>query len=95
MVRSAGAARVGGSKGGTVKPRAPGLRLPGDLVVVGFDNLETCHPAGLSFPATSPDFRPAGEIATDLALPTVLPSAPAGHKPRALCCGQGLTRRGG
>ena len=52
----------------TVGVRAAGLRVPEDLTVVGFDNLETCHPAGLSFPTTNPDFRLAGEIAADLVL---------------------------
>ena len=48
--------------------RAAGLRVPEDLAVVGFDHLPTCHPAGLSFPTTDPDFRRAGELAADLAL---------------------------
>lgn len=51
-----------------VRVRAAGLRVPEDLAVVGFDHQETCHPAGLSFPTTDPDFRRAGEIAADLVL---------------------------
>ena len=52
----------------TVRVRAAGLRVPEDLAVVGFDHQETCHPDGLSFPTTDPDFRRAGEIAADLVL---------------------------
>jgi DNA-binding LacI/PurR family transcriptional regulator len=55
----------------TVRVRAAGLGVPEDLAVVGFDNQETCHPAGLSFPTTNPDFRLAGEIAADLVLQQV------------------------
>ena len=45
--------------------RRAGLRLPGNLLVAGFDNLPG---SPRIFPTTAPDFRMAGEMTVDIAL---------------------------
>lgn len=51
---------------GVLERRA--LRVPEDIQVVGFDNLEACRQFRPSFPTTSPDFVRMGELALETLL---------------------------
>lgn len=54
-----------------------GIRVPEQLCVVGFDDLPVARMFRPAFPTTSPDFRRAGEIASEIAMQMIQGKAPS------------------